>query len=98
MLFVDKEFEEFKEFRTIPEPFDFSIDLGFGEIVDICLELLELPDLLVFSNMRNFNYALKQEAEEVNLPFLLFLCRPLLQERTDGDIQSIAPVRLIRHL
>ena len=46
MLFVDKEFKEFKEFRTIPESFDFSIDLGFGEIVDICLELPELLELL----------------------------------------------------
>ena len=55
LLFVDKEFKEFKEFRTIPESFDFSIDLGFGEIVDICLELPELLELLVFSNMRNLN-------------------------------------------
>ena len=34
---------------------DPDVDLGFGEIVDICLELLELLELLVFSNMRNLN-------------------------------------------
>jgi len=53
LLIVDKEFREFKEFRTLP---GILVSLRFWEdsvLTDIRLELLELPELLVSSYMRN---------------------------------------------
>ena len=55
MIFVDREFKEFKEFRTIPNCL-VSSRYWDSKLTDIRLELLELPELLVSSYMRYLYY------------------------------------------
>jgi hypothetical protein len=51
LRFVNREFKEFKEFRTLPDsPVFLAFSSGILELTDIRLELLELPELHVSSN------------------------------------------------